>query len=85
MGGEGDCAAGDSPTSWLVDFRPHPAVAKISRQSEHPKVSGECLIEGYAHIVWNTERSRIKPTKLSVMRTERPATVPRQIREARDI
>src|SRR5713101_5336435 len=46
MGGEGDCAAGDSPTSWRLDFRPHPAVAKIASESEHPRIRWNGLIGG---------------------------------------
>jgi hypothetical protein len=42
---EGDWAADGSPTILPVDFRPHPVVAKIARQS---KVSRNTLIGDYA-------------------------------------
>jgi hypothetical protein len=63
MDGEGNGVADDSPTKWPVDFRPHPAVAKIAKKSEHPRVSRNGLIGATLQLVWSRQRSPIKPTK----------------------
>jgi hypothetical protein len=78
--------ADSSPTIWPVDFRPHPAVAKIARQSEHLRVCRNGLIGSYTpdsvkYRAYSNQADKIE-------RDENKASgnrAPSKIREARDI